>query len=150
MNLNDRDLLMKRDGRRAESGAECICGARACCGNDEELHAGRTHDDGADDLSLIDRVQRSRLARVGNRLQREALPDSSRHRRRTDHAQRNPVRRRRMQRTHIGEDEQRLHRERDRQPDEEPAVYPCSGVRNAVIHRSLQTRSPQGAYHARS
>ena len=49
-----------------------------------------------------------------------------------------------MQRTHVREDEQRLHRERNHQPDEEPAIYPCSGVRNAVIHRSLQTRSTTG------
>ena len=50
-----------------------------------------------------------------------------------------------MQRADVREDEQRLHRERNDQPDEEPAIYPCSGVRStAVIHRSLQTRSTTG------
>ena len=56
-----------------------------------------------------------------------------------------------MQCTDVREDEQRLHRERDDQPDEEPPIYPRSGwgvavqlsctvgtdtgVPNAVIHR---------------
>ena len=45
MNLDDLDLMVKGDGRGAEGGAERSRGARACCGNDEELRSRRTDDE---------------------------------------------------------------------------------------------------------